>query len=437
MGTDPETEAAVPQEVGDLLYLCGRALRSEPALPSRICKMNLAGVHALAASQNLSALSWYGMESAIDEPSLPANLAAFWRNERDKAARRQMLFETERDQILSWFEQNGIWYALLKGAVLAQWYPHLGMREFSDNDLLFDTTRRADVARFFKRRGYVKNASDHESTIVDTYIKKPIFNFEMHLRLFSPYSSQVLASHYDTIESKLVRKSDSPYALQLPPEDFYVYLIAHAYKHFQSGGTGVRILCDLIVFFDHEYAEMDWDYVDSELEALGLKPFEASLANLASLVFDAEFDVLKLDRDDAKVLGALTSYGIYGTVDHQAELRVERTTQKGVSPTAYVLSRLFPDDDWWDAFFPFAARHRWARAPMLLFRSVRAAVHPARRKRFAAELKALAKTDATIATARRSSASRTADALSYHLPGNAAFREVFTRETSSENVRIT
>ena len=339
MGSDEAMRAVVSQEVVDLLYLCGRALAGEAAELERVSRMDLARVHALAVSQGLSALAYYGLESALADGKPQSAPLAAWRSERDKSVRRQMLFGAERAQILAWLCDNGIWFAPLKGAVLADWYPRVGMREFSDNDFLYDATRRADVARFFKERGYARNADGHAAGMDDSYSKEPVYRFEMHMRLFSGYLSQEILSYFEGMENRLVSS--------------------------------------------------DEECIARELQAMGLAEFAASLERLAACVFERNFEPSCLSAGDAEMLRALTSYGTYGTIEHQAELKVERADKQGVSTSGYVLGRIVPDDAWWDANFPFANKHRWARFPLLLFRYVRAAVEPGRRARIAAEVKAL------------------------------------------------
>ena len=389
MGSDEAMRAVVSQEVVDLLYLCGRALAGEAAELERVSRMDLARVHALAVSQGLSALAYYGLESALADGKPQSAPLAAWRSERDKSVRRQMLFGAERAQILAWLCENGIWFAPLKGAVLADWYPRVGMREFSDNDFLYDATRRADVARFFKERGYARNADGHAAGMDDSYSKEPVYRFEMHMRLFSGYLSQEILSYFEGMENRLVSSDGSENSMRLTNEDFYLFLIAHSYKHHMSGGTGVRILCDLRVYRAHEGERLNEECIARELQAMGLAEFAASLERLAACVFERNFEPSCLSAGDAEMLRALTSYGTYGTIEHQAELKVERADKQGVSTSGYVLGRIVPDDAWWDANFPFANKHRWARFPLLLFRYARAVVEPERRARIAAEVKAL------------------------------------------------
>ena len=389
MGAGKTMSTGVAQKAVDLLYLCGRALAGEAADSSRVQDMNLPAVHALAVSQSLSALAWYGLESAAESVQLAEPLVSSWRGERDKNVRRQMLFGAERAQVLSWMVENGIWFALLKGAVLVDWYPRVGMREFSDNDILYDSSRRSDVARFFKGRGYARNADGHAAGINDSYTKEPVYRFEMHRHLFSESSSWAVARYFEGLEGRLVAVDGSPFNRQLTREDFYLFLIAHAFKHYRSGGTGVRILCDLRVFLSREGEALDRLYVEHKFDELEMGEFARGLERLAACVFSPDFRAEQLSAEDAELLRSLTSYGTYGTVDHQAELKMERMEEQGGSTGRYVFSRFVPDDAWWDVNFPIGNRHRWLRPPLLVFRYVRAALSPERRQRIAAELKAL------------------------------------------------
>ena len=384
-----EGAAGVPQHVFDLLYLCGRALAGEPADPARVAAMNPALVHSLAASQSLAALAWHALEPLAGAGVLRGPLVDAWRAERDQAIRRQMLFAAERAQILAWMREHGVWYALLKGAVLADWYPRVGMREFSDNDILYDGSRREDVAAFFKERGYTRNGDGHTTLVDDAYTKDPVFMFELQRQLFSEHHEPAVAGFFEGIAERLVSDGASPCARRLTWEDFYLYLIAHADRHHRTGGTGVRILCDLRVFGAHEGIELDRAYVDRALAQMGIAEFAAGLERLAASVLERDFDPASLSAEDARLLREITSYGVYGTIERQYEQQVERGEEQGQSAGGYVLGRILPDDVWWEANFPYAKDHVWARPPLLVYRYVRAAFEPKRRERVAAEVKAL------------------------------------------------
>ena len=381
----------IPQHVCDLLYLCGCGLRKEAADLARVRAMDLGRVHALAASLSLSALSWYGLESVEQGLGLSGDLIDAWRTERDASIRRQALFSAERAQICAWLEDAGIWYLPLKGSVLADLYPRVGMREFCDNDILYDANRRAEVARFFKGRGYRMNVDDHGTSVDDAFTKDPVFNFEMHARLFSNDASPMLASYYEGLKDRLLACEGKHFEKRLSPEDFFLYMLAHAYKHFSGGGTGARILTDTYVFMVHEGSSLDRECLGRELEKLGLVPFEASLARLAQRVFEEDFRAEELSDEDARVLLALVCYGSYGTVEHRFENKLDQAEEQGISTGGYILGRIFPNEAWWEVNSAFAYKHKWARGPFLVFRTIRAAVDPKRRGRVRTELATILK----------------------------------------------
>ena len=73
---------------------------------------------------------------------------------KNKAIRKNIIMDTERKKVLERLESEGIWHMPLKGAVLHDWYPKLGMRQMSDNDILFDPAARASVRQIMLDLGF-------------------------------------------------------------------------------------------------------------------------------------------------------------------------------------------------------------------------------------------------------------------------------------------
>ena len=76
-----------------------------------------------------------------------------WAQSIAKAVRKEILFDAERTKLFSFMEQNGIWYLPLKGIILKEYYPAVGMRQMSDQDILFDETYAQDVKQYMVSRG--------------------------------------------------------------------------------------------------------------------------------------------------------------------------------------------------------------------------------------------------------------------------------------------
>ena len=65
-------------------------------------------------------------------------LPKYWKERMVKAVRKVLLFDEERKKLCAWMDREHIWYLPLKGIVLKEYYPSIGMRQMSDNDILFD-----------------------------------------------------------------------------------------------------------------------------------------------------------------------------------------------------------------------------------------------------------------------------------------------------------
>ncbi len=122
---------------------------------------------------------------------------------------------------------------------------------------------------------------------------------------YLPYSAMEILKSYDDWKSGKI-------GTFVPEdfEDFYVFLIAHIAKHYRYGGTGIRSLLDLYVY-EKALPALDFDYINSELEKIGLLVFSGKIRKIArdwySGGFNGEFDLMS----EYIVSGGV--YGIKGT----------------------------------------------------------------------------------------------------------------------------
>ena len=207
------------------------------------------------------------------------------------------------------------------------------MRQMSDNDILFDKNRRDDVRCVMKDHGFELKAA-YEA--VDEYVKEPIYNFEMHSELFMYYQVGDIADHYLEIKSRLLKDENNGYGYHFSNEDFYLFMTAHEYKHFTSSGTGVRSLVDAYVFLNKFHDELDWDYLGTEFEKLGIAEFERENRELAMKVFSME----TLSAEEKELLDYYVTSGIYGLADNIIKNRIKYRSNN--SKSKYMMYRLFP-----------------------------------------------------------------------------------------------
>lgn len=143
------------------------------------------------------------------------------------------------------------------------------------------------IQRIDKKAAYtVKeyNKSNH-----DEYEKPPIYNFEMHVSLF-PGTYKERTEQYENAKERLLPVDGTAYQFAFTPEDFYVFVLAHAHKHYSHSGTGIRTLADIYVMDRHLGGIMDRDEVEQKLTQLGIAEcpcfFAASILHRRSNVLE-------------------------------------------------------------------------------------------------------------------------------------------------------
>lgn len=248
-----------------------------------------------------------------------------------KALRKCVLLEHCRDGITAEFEKRGIRYAPLKGTVLQNDYPSFGMREMSDVDILIDPERAAEVREVMESFGFATagfGASAH-----DVYRKPPVYNFEMHRRLVSDSAGPAICAYYENVWERLIPADGSGCRYRFSDEDLYVYLTAHAFKHFSHAGTGLRSLADAYVFLRAHRDTVDPGSAESELDLLGIGDFARVFRKLAFRLFEetGEDDSFSenLSAEESEMLEYIIDSGVYGTFDHAAEKAIKKRGRLG------------------------------------------------------------------------------------------------------------
>ena len=329
-----------------LIYLVSCALNGIVPELARVERMDLPAVYRESERQMLTALAAVALASAgIRDPAFAESYA--------KAVRKAALLEAEFTALRQELESAEIWYLPLKGAVISRDYPAFGLRQMSDVDVLIDPARAADVREIMVRRGYSVESFGRD--FHDVYHKPPVCSFEIHTALFSPIYTPAVRDYYARIEDRLL--PDGAYGRRLSDEDLYIYLLAHEYKHYSMGGTGLRSAADTYVFLKKHGAALDRTYIDGELKKLGLSDFEAQNRALAMDLFGGE----TLDAQETAMLDYLATSGVYGDRDTGI---ANALADKG--PLRYTFGRVFLPMFHVKKAYPWFYAHK-AALPLLPF----------------------------------------------------------------------
>lgn len=359
----------------DMLYLSTCAVNGIVPDKDRVAHIDLEKLFQTCQFHSLTAIVCMALESAgvADKKFIEA---------KSKAIRKNIMLDAEREKICEFLEENGIWYMPLKGIILKELYPKIGMRQMSDNDILFDESYRKDVMQLMKNNGY--HLKGDNGVHCDEWLKEPVYNFEMHLNLFVE-NREVFYHYYKNIKERLQKVNGKNYERLFSDEDFYIYMTAHAYKHYSIGGTGLRSLLDCFVFLKEKGDLLNWEYIAKQTDILEITDFEQKSRKLSMKIFTNP-DFEKLSAEEKQMLEFYLFSGTYGTMKNAVNKRFRTFTEQtgSTSKFGYIMHRIFPPMEFYKQYFPFFYQHKILLPIGWGFRLVRGVIF--RRKRIKSEM---------------------------------------------------
>ncbi|MFR5875148.1 MAG: nucleotidyltransferase family protein [Eubacterium sp.] len=251
-----------------------------------------------------------------------------WNNYRLSELKKTIVVDNERANICAQLDEKGIKYMFLKGLEIRSYYPKSSMRQMSDNDILYDASRRDELLTIMKKNGYYLGAA---AGISDDFYKKPFATFEFHRTLFSP-EDDFCPDFNPWINSSRVENTGR---YEISREDNYIYTLCHLYKHYHCiDGCGVRFLCDLFLL-THSDDELNYDYINKTLKSFGVAEFNDTALGLAETLFNGG----ECNDEQQALFDFMIKGSVYGIAKNKVQ---DALDDFGGSKIKYLLYRIFP-----------------------------------------------------------------------------------------------
>ncbi len=353
------------------LSLAGKKLEKIP-----YSDKDLEAVYEYVKISGISAITFMALENAVDAAD-ESSFMFEWKKMRLNAMRRNLLFDQERSEITKFLEQNGIWYLPLKGSVIKEMYPNPEMREMNDNDILIDQNGRDQAKDFMLSRGYQVKPNDKgvidDKGNSDEFIKDPFFYFELHKFLIEERYSPKQYDYFLSIKDRLIKDTDKEYGYHMSDEDFYLYMICHAHKHFSRNGMGIRFLVDEYVFLKEKGETLDNDYINEKIREFGLEQFDADLRKVSKMAFDEDVECLEESLSDSEkaLYDSCLGAGIFGNIETRWKneaYEMSANSTDTITKKEYIKNRLFPDEKWYRIYHPFVYKHKIVKPFFTIYR---------------------------------------------------------------------
>jgi len=312
-----------------LLHLIFCALHGEE--PQKTQGVDFCALFELAKEQEIYSLINDKLQSLSFVPLEAKNL---FRNQTLSELNRTIALGAQRNIIFSKLTENEIKFMPLKGLVLKDYYPKESMRQMSDNDILIDKTKRKEAAEIMRSLDYRAFDTTQNS---DDFFKKPYYTFELHRSLFDEESA--FSPRFDSVWENAHQDENNPFLHHMAKDDVYIYSICHMYKHYIKACCGLRFLVDNYLFISKEEENLNWDYINGELEKNGLLEYEQQTKAFAKKLFSGEI----LSYEDEKLLKNYIKYGLFGNREGGILQKYSVvSSSKGSAKIKYILKRLFP-----------------------------------------------------------------------------------------------
>lgn len=326
------------------LYLSGCVLNGKIPDKSRLEGVKFEELYGFAADHMISAILGYALESAGMSQEK-------FSQARARAARKSVVLENDCRMISESLESSGIWHMPLKGSVMKNYYPVFGLREMSDVDILFDSSRSDDVRGIMKGLGFESQTST--SSHHDVYHKPPLSIAEMHRELFGSWQAPEICRYYDDVKRLMILDEGKNYTYHFSTEDFYIHITAHSYHHYITAGTGIRSLLDEYVYLKKFSDSMNWEYISQESLKLGIKDFEEKLRSLSLKVIDGG----GLSEKESAMLKYIVNSGVHGSGENVA--KNEMMNLYGGNRVRFMLASIFPPFKKLKYTAPLVYRHKY------------------------------------------------------------------------------
>ena len=298
------------QSVLNLIYLASSIVNGRTIDVKRISNLDLDSLFQTACFHQMTSVIAFALDSAGIKDDR-------FTEEKYRTVAQHVVLDTERKEITTELEKAGIWYLPLKGMVIRNYYPNIAMRQMCDNDILYDADFSLKVNSIMETHGFRRVPPDgieHQ----EVYTKPPFCVFEMHPMLFDTWTDENYLKYYNSIQTKLIGEGAEKH---LSNEDFYIYMITHEHKHYFWKGTGLRPLLDVYVFLKCFDGELNWNYIDSEIEKIGIGDFEKRNRSIALKLF-GNGNADDIDKNETAMLEYLIQSGAGGNNDNAIRNRM-------------------------------------------------------------------------------------------------------------------
>ena len=270
--------------------------------------------------------------------------------------------EASRAEIEETFKRAGVKLVFFKGVQLRELYPVPELRTMGDMDCLICPEDREKAHRLMCQLGYKRQ---EQEGAVWVYSMGTIV-VEMHTKI----ARNGLGNGFDYQEffSDAMEHTKMQNGKLCFESEYHVcYLIYHIAKHLSSTGAGVRMIADIAAILHCDQGDIDWEFVQRQLEQAQLWETALAIYGLCNRWFG--IDTPASYRGPEWVLDALEAYivsggtfgfELRGSGDIYRRNALRESMDRGWRYRLRLMCEyLFPSKAYLTKYFPPSEKHGW------------------------------------------------------------------------------
>lgn len=283
----------------------------------------------LIAKNNAWSFAYY----AFDSEKVPEKVNALVSSKFLSLVAQQIKQEYYEGLVFDELEKAEVDYMPMKGSLMRVLYPHKEMRVSCDVDLMVERKNLKKIRTILSCLGFVSEhgvkGDNHDTWQLDEITIEP------HVAIMR---GTKLGDYFSDVFKKTKAVAEGKHRMRLSDEDLYITHIAHAYKHFESGGCGVKAIADVYVY-KKSFPNLNRDYLRVEFEKLKISKFVEKIEKLADCWFGDE----PFDDEISLLTDYVSDGGTYGTFKQGAVMKYGKNSESATSAKrSYFIRKVFP-----------------------------------------------------------------------------------------------
>ena len=276
----------------------------------------------------------------------------------------QVVRSAEFEDLYKRLRVAGLHPVLVKGALCSRLYPLKDHRISADDDIYVQDSEFLTCHERLLTEGLSTDTPADELSTSDevSYLKEcsPLY-IELHRHLFD--SSEDAHDELNHFFAD-IQPIEMAGFLAMPPHEHLLYLILHAYKHFVSCGIGLRQFCDIGLWAQAYYEQIDWQRLYDQCASVHAATFAAAAFKIARGYLGIEFDLptpWEASIDVEPMLHDTLCGGVYGSNDytrlHSSTVTLNAVKASRVGKKSSVLSSIFPKKEYFERRYQYLKKH--------------------------------------------------------------------------------